>query len=108
MVVARMANALASHPLVQKEIHELGRVVQFGLKVYGEFQPLHDVRIVDGHATYRTGLYQLQRYSLTEEIKRLTYLKSVRWLNHLYFKDGFGRIVPLKSFVAEKHGLHFS
>jgi hypothetical protein len=112
MAATRIPAALASHPMVQKELHELGQLlragIRVGIKVRGVFHPVHDLRVANGHATYRTGLYQFQRYSLTEEVKRLTGLQNVRWLNYVFFKDLFGRIIPVKKFVAEKHGLRFT
>ncbi len=33
---------------------------------------------------------------------------SVRWLDHLYFINGWGKIIKFKNHLRERHGLYFS
>ena len=103
-----LLNTKASHPTVVSELHNLVSLMPFGIKVNGVFHALHDVRIIHGKATYRNGLYQIERHSLSQKIKDVTGLQAVRWLNHLYFRNGFGRLVLFKTYVGKKHALHFT
>ena len=41
-------------------------------------------------------------------IKDIKQIKTARWLNYLYFIDGYGRQKEFKKFVSKNHNLKFS
>ena len=96
-----------SDPVVIGEVNGLKDVCPFGVKIDEVFMELKNISIDhNGILSYTNANNESKSVmSYINEMKRLS---DSRWLNHLYFKNGFGKEIKFKSFVAKKHNLHFS
>ncbi len=76
-------------------------IVSFGIKVRGEFLPFNeDLYWVNGRLIIEI---DNEIKSVSALIKTLKNLQTVRWINHLVYKDGFGEIRSFKQFVATNY-----
>ena len=100
-------NTKSNHPVLISELTSLKELVPFGIKNNDDFIVLKDISIdMNGKLFYTNDNNELKSVSsLIKEIKRL---QTARWLNHIYFKDGYGKIRLFKKFVSEKHMLIFT
>jgi hypothetical protein len=49
-----------------------------------------------------------EKYSVSSMIKQVKGLQTARWLNHLYFIDGFGNEKSVKKYISKRYNLEFS
>ena len=100
-------NTRTDHPLVIDTINTLNGLVPFGFKHNGNFIPVNNISI-----DMRGKLYYLDNnnhiHSVSSLIKDVTGLQTVRWLNHIQFRDGFGNEKSLKTYISQKHNLIFT
>lgn len=81
-------NTRSDNQIIISVIDTLNGLVQFGIKHNNSFIPINNISIDD-----RGKLYYLdnnEKYSVSSMIKQVKGLQTARWLNHLYFIDGFG------------------
>ena len=101
-----------SHPDVIGEVNRLKDVCPFGVKIRNElgelqFRELKNISIDhNGILSYTNA--NNESTSVSSYINEMKRLSDSRWVNHLYFKNGFGKEIKFKSFVAKRHNLHFS
>jgi len=100
-------NAKSDNPAVISEINSLKRLVPFGIKYNGEFIPLKDISIdKNGILSYQNN--NNEKKSVSSLIKHTKRLQTARWLNHLYFIDGYGKEKKFKKFVSQNYNLNFT
>ena len=100
-------NAKSDNHYVIEEFNSLIKLVPFGVLHNDEFIPLKGMSIEDnGKLFYQND--NNEKTSVSLYIKDKTGLQTARWLNHLYFKDGYGKEQKFKKYVAEKHNLKFT
>lgn len=99
-------SAKADHPDVIKEFNSLMRIVRIGFKHNNLFIEPKDMSIEDnGKLFYQNNN---NKKSVSSLIKHTKNLQTARWLNHLYFIDGYGREQEFKKFVSQKYNLNFT
>ena len=100
-------NAKSDNPVVIFEFNSLKRLVPFGIKYQGNFIPIVDISIdTNGKLFYQN--QNNEKKSVSSYIKYIKGLQSARWLNHLYFIDGYGKEQAFKKFVSQKYILNFT
>ena len=100
-------NAKSDNPAVISEINSLKRLVPFGIKDKEEFIPLKDISIdKNGILFYQNN--NNEKKSVSSLIKHTKGLQTARWLNHLYFIDGYGNEKEFKKFVSQNYNLNFT
>ena len=100
-------NAKSDHPAVISELNSLKRVVAFGFKHNNLFIKINGISInCKGQLFYQNSNNQTK--SVSSLIKHIKQIKTARWLNHLYFIDGYGKQQDFKKFVSKNHNLKFS
>lgn len=100
-------NAKSNNPYVIEEFNSLIKLVPFGVFHNDEFIPLKGMSIEDnGKLFYQND--NNEKTSVSSYIKDKKELQTARWLDHLNFKDGYGKIQQFKKFVAQKHNLKFT
>lgn len=88
-------NTRSDNQIIISVIDTLNGLVQFGIKHNNSFIPINNISIDD-----RGKLYYLdnnEKYSVSSMIKQVKGLQTARWLNHLYFIDGFGNEKSVKN-----------
>jgi len=86
---------------VELAFRRLTDIVSFGLKVRGEFLPFDETIFwANGRMIIEI---DNEIKSVSALIKTLKNLQTVRWINHLVYKDGFGEIRSFKKFVATNY-----
>jgi len=100
-------NAKSDNPAVISEINSLKRLVPFGIKYNRLFIELRDISIdMNGKLFYQNN--NNEKKSVSSLIKHTKGLQTARWLNHLYFIDGYGREKEFKKFVSQNYNLNFT
>ena len=100
-------NTTASNPNVIREIESLKYLVPFGIKHRNVFHEVRGISIDDrGHLVYINENNDVK--SVSSLIKQIKRIQTARWINHLYFKDGFGIEHSFKTFVSQKYNLNFT
>jgi hypothetical protein len=100
-------NAKSDNPAVIYEINSLKRVVPFGFINNKEFLPLEGISIDDSGKLYYQNNNN-EKKSVSSLIKHTKRLQTARWLNHLYFIDGYGKEKEFKKFVSQNYNLNFT
>jgi len=99
-------NTRSDNQIIISVIDTLNGLVQFGIKHNNSFIPINNISIDD-----RGKLYYLdnnEKYSVSSMIKQVKGLQTARWLNHLYFIDGFGNEKSVKKYISKRYNLEFS
>ena len=92
---------------VINEINSLKELVPFGIKNKKEFIILNNISIdINGRLFYENNNNEVK--SVSSLIKEIKELQTSRWLNHLYFINGYGECIQFKKFVSTKHNLNFT
>ncbi len=100
-------NAKSNHPVVISEFISLNRVARWGFKHNNIFIDIKDILIdMNGKLFYQNN--NNIKKSVSSLIKHTTGLQTSRWLNHLYFINGYGKEVKFKNFVSQHHNLKFT
>lgn len=102
-------NAKSDNPAVISEFNSLKRLVPFGIKDDNNlFIEIKDISIdMNGKLFYQNNNNEKKSVSsLIIHIRRR--LTTARWLNHLYFIDGYGKEHKFKDFVSQKYNLKFT
>lgn len=100
-------NAKSNNPYVIEEFNSLIKIVPSGVFHNDEFIELKDMSIEDnGKLFYQND--NNEKTSVSSYIQDKRGLQAARWLNHLYFKDGYGKKQLFKKYVGQKHNLKFS
>ena len=100
-------NTKSHNPAVISEFNSLKRLVPFGIKHNNLFIEIKDISIdMNGKLFYQNN--NNEKKSVCSLIKHTKRLQTARWLNHLYFKDGYGKKQLFKKYVGQKHNLKFS
>ena len=100
-------NAKSDNPAVISEINFLKGLVPFGIKYNGLFIELKDISIdMNGKLFYQNN--NNEKKSVSSLIKHTKGLQTARWLNHLYFIDGYGKEKEFKKFVSQNYNLNFT
>ena len=102
----------ASDPDVIGEVNRLKDVCPFGVKIRNElgelqFRELKNISIVQKGRLFHTNANNESK-SVSSFINEMKELSGSRWLDHLHFKDGFGRELKFKTFVSQRHNLNFT
>jgi hypothetical protein len=93
--------------LVINEINSLKEIVPFGIKHNNVFIEIQNISIdTRGHLFYLNSNNELK--SVSSFIIQKKERSAARWLNHLYFIDGYGRQQSFKKYVSQKHTLNFT
>ena len=90
-------NTRSDNQTIISVIDTLNGLVQFGIKHNNSFIPVNNISIDE-----RGKLYYLdnnEKYSVSSMIKQVKGLQTARWLNHLYFIDGFGNEKSVKKYI---------
>ena len=99
-------NAKVSNENLISELNSLKNIVPFGIKKNKIFIEVKDISIdMIGKLFY---LNDNKLKSVSSLIKHIKGLKTVRWLNHLYFIDGYGKERSFKKFISQKYNLKFT
>ena len=99
-------NTRSDNQTIISVIDILNGLVQFGIKHNNSFIPINNISIDE-----RGKLYYLdnnEKYSVSSMIKQVKGLQTARWLNHLYFIDGFGNEKSVKKYISKRYNLEFS
>jgi len=99
-------NTRSDNQTIISVIDTLNGLVQFGIKHNNSFIPVNNISIDE-----RGKLYYLdnnEKYSVSSMIKQVKGLQTARWLNHLYFIDGFGNEKSVKKYISKRYNLEFS
>jgi len=99
-------NTRSDNQTIISVIDTLNGLVQFGIKHNNSFIPINNISIDE-----RGKLYYLdnnEKYSVSSMIKQVKGLQTARWLNHLYFIDGFGNEKSVKKYISKRYNLEFS
>jgi hypothetical protein len=99
-------NTRSDNQIIITVIDTLNGLVQFGIKHNDSFIPINNISIDE-----RGKLYYLdnnEKYSVSSMIKQVKGLQTARWLNHLYFIDGFGNEKSVKKYISKRYNLEFS
>lgn len=99
-------NTRSDNQIIITVIDTLNGLVQFGIKYNDSFIPINNISIDE-----RGKLYYLdnnEKYSVSSMIKQVKGLQTARWLNHLYFIDGFGNEKSVKKYISKRYNLEFS
>jgi hypothetical protein len=100
-------NHKSSNPLVIYELDYLNRIVPFGIKHNNLFIEIIDISIdMNGKLFYQNN--NNEKKSVSSFIQHVKGLQTARWLNHLYFIDGYGIEREFKTFVSQKYKLNFT
>jgi hypothetical protein len=100
-------NAKSDNPAVISEINSLKRLVPFGIKYNRLFIELKGISIdMNGKLFYQNN--NNEKKSVSSLIKHTKRLQTARWLNHLYFIDGYGTEKEFKKFVSQNYNLNFT
>ena len=101
-------NTKVDDPKVVGTINELIGVVQWGFKDRNDtFIPLKVSKLE------KQRLYYFDEATNSHKLVSLLIREvrggwKVRWLNCVYFKDGFGNEISLKTHLSQKHDLKFT
>jgi hypothetical protein len=102
------SNAKADHPDVINTINSLKGIVPFGIDHNGEFIEIKNISINGNKLTYLDSNNESKSVSsFIVEVKQYP-TRTASWISHLCFKDGYGKIIKFKKFVADKYNLEFS
>jgi len=99
-------NTRSNNQIIISVIDTLNGLVQFGIKHNDSFIHINNISIDE-----RGKLYYLdnnEKYSVSSMIKQVKGLQTARWLNHLYFIDGFGNEKSVKKYISKRYNLEFS
>jgi len=99
-------NTRSDNQIIISVIDTLNGLVQFGIKHNDSFIPINNISIDE-----RGKLYYLnnnEKNSVSSLIKHVKGLQTARWLNHLYFIDGFGNEKSVKKYISKRYNLKFS
>ena len=99
-------NTRSDNQIIISVIDTLNGLVQFGIKHNDSFIPINNISIDE-----RGKLYYLnnnEKNSVSSLIKHAKGLQTARWLNHLYFIDGFGNEKSVKKYISKRYNLKFS
>jgi hypothetical protein len=99
-------NTRSDNQIIISVIDTLNGLVQFGIKHNHVFIPVNNISIDE-----RGKLYYInnnEKNSVSSLIKQVKGLQTARWLNHLYFIDGFGNTKSLKKYISKRYNLEFS
>lgn len=110
-------SAISNHPPARKaksnhlavifELNLLKRLVPFGIKHNNLFIKIKEISINSkGQLFYQNNNNETK--SVCSLIKHIKQIQTARWLNHLYFIDGYGKQQDFKKFVSKNHNLNFS
>jgi hypothetical protein len=100
-------NAKSDNPAVISEINCLKKIVPIGIKINGEFTSLNGISIdKNGRLFYQNN--NNEKKSVSSLIKHTKRLQTARWLNHLYFIDGYGKEKKFIKFVSQNYNLNFT
>ena len=100
-------NAKSDNPAVIYEINSLKRLVPFGIIYNRLFIELKNISIdMNGKLFYQNN--NNEKKSVSSLIKHTKGLQTARWLNHLYFIDGYGKEKEFKKFVSQNYNLNFT
>ena len=95
-----------SHPKVAETINTLKRVTQLGIMHNNRFIQFHNINYNDDDVlTYMDGINTI---TVSKKIIEIKGIQTARWLNHLYFRDGFGNYIRLKKFLTKEYNLRFT
>ena len=100
-------NTTVKNESVINEINSLIGVVPFGIKNRGTFIELKNISInQNGNLSYLNN--NCEQRTVSSLIRDIKDLPTARWLNHLYFIDGYGNERSFKKYVSEKYNLKFT
>jgi len=100
-------NAKSDHPDVIYEFNYLKRLVPFGIKHNNSFIETKDTSIdMNGKLFYQNK--NNEKKSVSSFIKHTKKLQTARWIDHLYFKDGYGKEQKFKKHVSKTYNLKFT
>ena len=99
-------NAKSNNPLVKSEFNSLKSLVPFGIKHNKKFIVIKNISLDNGKLFYQNN--NNEKKSVSSFIKHIKGLQTARWLNHLYFRDGYGKEQEFKKFVSQKYNLNFT
>ena len=99
-------NAKVSDPRIIIELNSLKSIVPFGIKYNNSFNEVKDISIDGNTLVYINNNNEIQ--SVSSYIREIKRLQSARWINHLYFIDGYGKEQKFKDFVRQKYNLIFT
>ena len=100
-------NAKSDNPAVISEFNSLKRLVHFGINHNNLFIEIKDISIdMNGKLFYQNN--NNEKKSVSSLIKHTKGLPTARWLNHLYFIDGYGKEQAFKKFVSQNYNLKFT
>jgi len=100
-------NSKVSDDIVIREINSLKDLVPFGIKHNNIFIEVNDISIdIRGRLFYLNNNNEIK--SVSSLIKDIKNLQTARWLNHLYFMDGYGNEREFKKYMIQKHNLNFT
>jgi|LauGreDrversion4_2_1035121.scaffolds.fasta_scaffold01925_13 hypothetical protein len=98
-----------SNPDVIRELNVLKGIVPFYIrnKDNASFTEIPNILITPtGELKYMNNNNELK--SVSSLIIECNRIQTARWLNHLWFKDGYGKYRSFKKHVSEKYNLQFS
>ena len=105
LIINKM-NAKARNTDIIRELNYLKELFPFGIKHKHIFIEVKYISIdISGKLFY---LNNNNLKSVSSLIKQIKVLKTVRWLNHLYFIDGLGKEQNFKKYVSQKYNLNFT
>ena len=100
-------NTKSNNHAVISEFNSLKRLVPFGIKHNNLFIEIKDISIdMNGKLFYQNN--NNEKKSVSSLIKHTKRLQTARWLNHLYFIDGYGKEKEFKKFVSQNYNLNFT
>ena len=100
-------NTKASNETVIGELNSLKYLSPFVIKHKNKLIVLNNILIdTDGKLFYTNKRNEVK--TVSSLIKRIKNIRTARWLNHLYFIDGYGQIREFKKYVSVKHNLKFT
>ena len=68
----------------------------------GNMVPLKNIKINDKYeCTFESQVGR--RKLVVHEIKERTGLRTARWLNHIYFRNGFGEMIEFKNHLKKNY-----
>jgi hypothetical protein len=99
-------NTKSNNTAITNEIRVLKDVVPFGIMLGALFVKIENLEIDEkGRLCCSQGNEIISVSSLINTVKQL---QTSRWLNHLYFIDGFGKKILFKNYISKKYNLKFT
>ena len=99
---------LVSDQDVINEFNSLKHIVPFGFNIRQTFIEIKNIMIENTGRLYYIN-YNNEKKSVSSLMKDVFQsIHRIRWLEHLYFIDGFGNQKKFKTHIAEKYNKNFS